>query len=64
MTAYSGLIVEYTREKGFQGLVRSFKAALYNGLIDGSQIRATAEKKTGRKQPCSYEHMFDICPWI
>ena len=48
LVAYSGLIAEYTRNKGFQGLVRAFKAALYNGKIDESQIRAMAEKKTTR----------------
>ncbi|WP_288959517.1 transposase family protein [uncultured Aminobacterium sp.] len=48
LVAYSGLIADYTRKKGFRGLVRSFKTALCNGKIDGAQIRAMAEKKTTR----------------
>ena len=48
LVAFSGLIVDYTRKKGLRGLVRGFKAALYNGKIDVSQIRAMAEKKSHR----------------
>jgi hypothetical protein len=59
LVAYSGLIFDYTRQKGFQGLIQSMKAALYNGRIDASRIRAMAEKKT-RKWKMVTENIFFV----
>lgn len=59
LVAYSGLIVDYTKKKGWRGLIRSFKAALYNGRIDVSRIRAMAEKKTNRWKMVT-ENIFQV----
>ncbi|MBZ4666197.1 hypothetical protein, partial [Mahella sp.] len=59
LVAYSGLIVDYTKKKGRRRLIRSFKAALYNGKIDVSQIRAMAEKKTNRWKMVT-ENIFQV----
>ena len=46
MVTFSGLIIEYTKKEGIQGLIHTFKRVLHNGSIGESFIRAMAEKKT------------------